>query len=140
MSDGNPYKFNSPAELMDMIKELGYDPDQQPRPVIDISRTPFETLWPTHSIEHSEGNGPKAEYTSVAFGDDVPTPWGPLPRVILLLRKDVEAKLLKDGIQTPDRQAPASLAKPWTPPKKKFDLFPPGWKPAPGFTDPRKEW
>ena len=131
MSDGNPYKFDSPAELMSMVKDLGYDLDQKPRPVVDISRTPLETLWPTKCISHSEDGGPSADYAAVAFGPDVNTPWGPLPAVIVLLRKDVEAKLFKDAMVTADTTVK---------PKPKLDLFPPGWKPAPGFEDPRKGW
>lgn len=111
-----------------MTEALGYDMNQKPRPIIDISRTPFESLWQTLNVRHSEDGGPVAEYTPLAFGPDVSTPIGPCPQCVVLLRKDVEAKLRK----VKPTEQPVEV-------EKKFNLFPPGWKPAPGFTDPRKE-
>lgn len=130
MSDENPYKFNTPAEMWEMVEKLGYDLKEQPYPIVNISRTPLETLWPSKGVRYGEGDGPKATYVTVAFGADVNTPSGPLPAVICLLRDDVEVKLRKvwDEIKK-DLNT-----------KKEFNLFPPGWKPAPGFEDPRKDW
>lgn len=58
------------------------------------------------------------------------TPRGDRCHTILLLRKDIAEKL-EVGHQESPKGTIAS--------KKKFTLFPPGWKPAPGFTDLREE-
>ena len=117
------YPFKDLSELHDKIVEAGFDPNDH-EIVVNISRTPLESMYPE---EVSYGN-PARKYTSLGFGSDVDTPWGPLPEIVLLLRSDVLEKIIESS---PIESSPK------VEPKKKVDLFPPGWKPRPGFTDPR---
>lgn len=124
------YKFKTVGELEEMVKALGHDLEKEdPQPIYNISRTPIESIWPGE-LDYADDPFKKARYQSIGFGPDVSTPWGPLPRVIILLRKDIAEKL-EVGYKEPPKTPVVSV--------KKFTLFPPGWKPAPGFTDPREE-
>lgn len=124
------YKFKTVGEMYDMVKAMGHDLEKEdPKPIYNISRTPIESIWP-EEIDYADEPFKHARYQSLGFGSDVNTPWGPLPRVIMLLRKDIAEKLEVSYKEPPK----ASVAA-----KKKFTLFPPGWKPAPGFKDPREE-
>ena len=114
--------FNNLKELHDKIVEAGFDPNDEDV-VVNISRTPLESIFPGKA---NYGDQAK-EYDSFGFGPMVGTPWGPLPEIILLVRSDVIAKI---SGATPEK--PKEAKKP-----KTSSLFPPGWKPAPGFTDPR---
>lgn len=124
------YKFKTVGELEEMVKALGHDLEKEdPQPIYNISRTPIESIWPGE-LDYADEPFKKARYQSIGFGPDVSTPWGPLPRVIILLRKDIAEKL-EVGYKEPPKGPIVS--------EKKFTLFHPGWKPAPGFTDPREE-
>ena len=130
--EDNPYTFNTPAELIEQIEALGYADPEDNKIVVNISRTPLESVWPSKDVNY--GN-PSKPYESVGFGGNVSTPWGALPEVIVLVRKDVANQL---------RKYPLKPRLPWEPEQavkihKPSSLFPPGWKPAPGFTDPRKD-
>lgn len=134
--EDNPYTFNSPAELIEQIEALGHADPQGNKIVVDISRTPLESIWPSKDVNY--GNPPQS-YESVGFGGNVSTPWGALPEVIVLVRKDVINQLKKNPPKPEDTRLP------WNPEQavkihKPSSLFPPGWKPAPGFTDPRKDY
>ena len=128
------YTFNSAGALDEQVKALGYtDPWGKDGIIVDISRTPLESIWPSKDVNYGD---PPQKYEAVAFGNDVPTPWGLLPKLILLVRKDVIDKLKKH---------PDETRLPWDPEKatvvrKPSSLFHPGWKPAPGFSDPRKDF
>lgn len=133
--EDNPYTFNSPAELIEQIEALGYADPQDNKIVVDISRTPLESIWPSKDVNY---DNPPQSYESVGFGGNVSTPWGALPEVIVLVRKDVANQLKKNPPKPEDTRLP------WEPEQvvkihKSSSLFPPGWKPAPGFTDPRKD-
>ena len=129
MADVNPYVFNTPSEMQKKIDELGlkHDIPDANSIVVEISRTPFESLCWEKEVEYGT---PPQKYKPVCFGEDVPTPWGPLPAKIYLVRMDVIKQLRK----TPE-QIEQDLGL-----KKRINLFPPGWKPAPGFEDPRKDF
>lgn len=134
--DDNPYTFNNPADLIEQIEAFGYADPQGNKIVVDISRTPLESVWPSKDVNY--GN-PSQSYESVGFGGNVMTPWGALPEVIVLVRKDVANQLKKNPPK------PEDIRLPWNPEQavrihKPSRLFPPGWKPAPGFTDPRKDF
>lgn len=134
--EDNPYTFNNPAELIEQIEALGHADPQGNKIVVDISRTPLESIWPSKDVNY--GN-PSQPYESVGFGGNVSTPWGALPEVIVLVRKDVINQLKKNPPK------PEDIRLPWNPEQavkihKPSSLFPPGWKPAPGFTDPRKDY
>lgn len=134
--EDNPYTFNSPAELIEQIEALGHADPQGNEIVVDISRTPLESIWPSKDVNYGK---PPQSYESVGFGGNVMTPWGVLPEVIVLVRKDVVNKLKKNPPK------PEDVRLPWNPEQavkihKPSSLFPPGWKPAPGFTDPRKDF
>lgn len=134
--EDNPYTFNSPAELIEQIEALGHADPQDNEIVVDISRTPLESIWPSKDVNYGD---PPQSYESVGFGGNVSTPWGELPEVIVLVRKDVANQLKKNPPK------PEDIRLPWNPEQavkihKPSSLFPPGWKPAPGFTDPRKDF
>ena len=125
------YKFKTVGEMYDMVKDMGHDLEKEdPQPIYNISRTPIESIWPGE-LDYADDPFKTARYQSIGFGPDVSTPWGPLPHVIMLLRKDIAEKL-EVGYKEPPIAAPVVA-------EKKFTLFPPGWKPAPGFVDPREE-
>ena len=86
------YKFKTTTELYDLLEKMGHSPNEEPVPVYNISRTPLESIWPA-TVTYKEGGHQQAEYQSLGFGDDVNTPNGPLPEVILLLRLDIAEKL-----------------------------------------------
>ena len=124
------YKFKTVGEMEDMVKAMGHDLEKEdPQPLYNISRTPIESIWPGE-LDYADEPFKKGRYQSIGFGPDVNTPWGSLPRVIILLRKDIAEKL-EVGYKEPPKAPVVD--------EKKFTLFPPGWKPAPGFTDPREE-
>lgn len=124
------YKFTNLWELIDQIKALGYNPESKEKKdqvLVDISGTPLESLFGAGDVNYGD---PPQKFVVFGFGGDRMTPWGPLPQRIILVRKDVVKQLEVDKPSTP---TPAASV-------KKSSLFPPGWKPAPGFTDPRKDW
>ena len=135
--EDNSYTFDSSKALDEQVRALGYtDPWGKDNIIIDISRTPLESIWPSKDVNY--GNPPQS-YESVGFGGNVSTPWGALPEVIVLVRKDVISQLKKNPPK------PEDIRLPWNPEQavkihKPSSLFPPGWKPAPGFTDPRKDY
>ena len=81
------YKFKNIKDLFDMVHGLGHSDDEEPKPIQDISRTPLESTWPGRI------NYQGTDYVSVAFGQDVNTPWGPLPEHIFLVRADIASQL-----------------------------------------------
>ena len=123
-------KFGTPAELVESIEALGYKDPLDNMIIVDISRTPLESIWPSQDVDYGD---PPQKYMSVAYGNNVLTPWGPLPELILLVRKDVMSKLKTDHVKDTTQLTENGN-------KHKISLFPPGWKPAPGFTDPRKDY
>ena len=124
MSNAKP-SFSSPSDLWQKVKDAGFNPEEV---IVDISRTPLESLWGCKSVDYGE---PPKPHNCIAFGEDVPTPWGYLPQVILLIRSDVYEKL---GELAHPQPVPEQPKKPRI---KASDLFPKDWKPKPGFTDPR---
>lgn len=123
-------KLGTPAELVASIEALGYKDPLDNMIIVDISRTPLESIWPSQDVDYGD---PPQKYMSVAYGNNVSTPWGPLPELILLVRKDVMSKLKTDHVKDTTQLTESCN-------KHKISLFPPGWKPAPGFTDPRKDF
>lgn len=123
-------KLGTPADLVASIEALGYKDPLNNLIIVDISRTPLESIWPSDDVDYGD---PPQKYMSVAYGDNVSTPWGPLPELILLVRKDVMSKLRTDHVKDTIQRTESGN-------KHKISLFPPGWKPAPGFTDPRKDY
>lgn len=123
--DPSDYKFKTLAEMIDMIQALGYNTEKDmPDILIDISRTPFESLWGSSEVNY--GN-PPTKYTCHGFGPIRHYVGGSLPEHVILVRKDVSDKLRKDyselGLSTT------------TKPKDREPLISKNWKPAPGFED-----
>lgn len=123
------YKFKSLSEMMDMVKELGYKETDDPAAVYEITGTPLESIWPSEGVEYNDGHHWPGTYRALGFGPNRSTPWGYLPLHIILLREDIAARLEVGSKPSKEEQ---------TPMKPKINLFPPGWKPAPGFEDPRE--
>ena len=112
--------WNTLQEMYEVIEELGYDTDQV---VVDISRTPLESLYGARDVNYGD---PPQKYAAIGFGDSVSTPWGPLPHVILLVRNDVWSRICGEKDNGP-RLVPPEPPKP--------SLIPKNWRPAPGFQD-----
>lgn len=122
--DPSDYKFKTLAEMISMIESLGYTEKDTPAVVVNISRTPFESLWGSSEVNY--GN-PPTKYTCHGFGPVRYHIGGELPEYVILVRKDVSDKLRKDR---------SELGLPTTTkPKDKKPLIPKDWKPAPGFED-----
>ena len=120
------YKFSNLQELHDMIKDLGYDVDSKEfirENVVNITGTPFESVWGAGEITYGS---PPTKFVVLGFGPDRNTPWGSLPGKILLLRKDIADQLVVKDSEKPKPKTAADK------------LYPPGWKPRPGYTDPRE--
>ena len=125
------YKCTNLGDLVDQIKALGYNLESEEKKdqvLVDISGTPLESLYGAGDVDYGD---PPQKFAVFGFGGDRDTPCGPLPQKVILVRHDVAKKL------EVDYQSPASATVTTT---KVSSLFPPGWKPAPGFTDPRKDW
>ena len=122
--DPSDYKFKTLAEMISMIESLGYTEKDTPAVVVNISRTPFESLWGSSEVIY--GN-PPTKYTCHGFGPVRYHIGGELPEYVILVRKDVSDKLRKDR---------SELGLPTTTkPKDKKPLISKDWKPAPGFED-----
>lgn len=121
--EDNSYLFKNLRDLLDMVQKISSDQDI----LWDITGTPLESIWPS-DIKY---NG--VDCFSLAFGEERMTPWGPLPGRILLVDKRFQKNFLKNPDTIPNFDEPK-------PKKEKINLFPEGWKPAPGFTDPRVDF
>jgi hypothetical protein len=120
------YKFETLPEMIDMIQSLGYNTEKDmPDILINISRTPFESLWGSSEVNY--GN-PPTKYTCHGFGPIGHYVGGSLPELVILVRKDVSDKLRKDHSES-------GLSTAVDRPKDKQPLIPKNWKPAPGFED-----
>jgi hypothetical protein len=123
--DPADYKFETLSEMIEMIESLGYTEKDTPAVVVNISRTPFESLWGASEVNY--GN-PPTKYTCHGFGPVRYHIGGELPEYVILVRKDVSDKLRKDHSES-------GLATAVDKPKDKQPLIPKNWKPAPGFED-----
>jgi hypothetical protein len=119
------YKFETLSEMIEMIESLGYTEKDTPAVVVNIARTPFESLWGASEVNY--GN-PPTKYTCHGFGPVRYHIGGELPEYVILVRKDVSDKLRKDHSES-------GLATSVDKPKDKQPLIPKNWKPAPGFED-----
>jgi len=95
-------KFENAQECVDECKRIAATLTGRPgEPVHLLSGTPAESLWPGKNINY---NGDV--YDLVAFGDDRPTPWGPLPGCILAIRTDIVrvicGETTKEGFECAD--------------------------------------
>ena len=126
--DPKTAKFETNIELFDLLKKLVPD---DPDALVDITGTPAESIWPADISYNGEN------CVSLAFGpSERTTPWGYMPMKIYFLKAKYAGLVFDEEALMKDLEKRSAPKKE----EKKFTLFPPGWKPAPGFTDPRKDW
>lgn len=128
-------KFENLKECVDECEKLAkLLPERPGQPWNLLTGTPLESLWGTNDAKL---NGDV--YNVIGWGGDRQTLWGPLPQVILAVRKDISDVIegKNEVVKAMEHMAEATreYVKKYLPEVKK-PLMGPDWKPAPGFERP----